>query len=342
MNRYVRNSTILLSVATTFACASQSGTGEVASDLPPAPAAITEVPDSLVTATGTVHGTLELPAKAFPVPVVLIISGSGPTDRNGNSPALPGSNNSLKMLGSGLAERGVASVRYDKRGIAASAKAAGSEQDIRFTHFIDDAKGWIEKLKADPRFSTVSVAGHSEGSLIGMVAAREAGADGFISLEGAGRRPRAVIVEQLTGQLPEATIAQADTIMGVMEAGVVPDSTYKVPPILYALFRPSVRPYMVSWFQYDPAIEIAQLTMPVMIVQGSTDVQVSQKDADALAAALPAAKVVVIEGMNHVLKEAPAGRANQAGAYSDPSIPVVPKLIDDLADFVKSLKEITS
>ena len=338
MNRYVSSATVLLSAAISFACASQSGTGVAASDLPPAPEAITEIPDSLVTPTGTVQGTLELPAKAFPVPVVLIISGSGPTDRNGNSPALPGSNNSLKLLASGLAERGVATLRYDKRGIAASARAAGSEQDIRFTHFIDDAKGWIEKLKADPRFSSVAVAGHSEGSLIGMVAAREAGADGFVSLAGAGRRPRAVIVEQLTGQLPEETIAQADTIMGVMEAGVVPDSSYKVPPILYALFRPTVRPYMVSWFQYDPAIEIAQLTVPVMIVQGTTDVQVSQKDADALAASLPPARVVVIEGMNHVLKEAPPGRANQMPAYSDPSIPVVPKLIDDVAEFVKSLK----
>ena len=335
MNRYLVKSVAALTVATAFGCASS---GAASSSLPPEPTAIVELPDSLVIATGTVYGTLELPAKAFPVPVVLIISGSGPTDRNGNSPALPGSNNSLKQLAAGLAERGIASLRYDKRGIAASAKAAGSEQDIRFTDFIDDAKSWIEKLKTDARFSTVTVAGHSEGSLIGMVAAHEAGADGFVSLEGAGRRPRAVIVEQLTGQLPEETIAQADTIMGLMEAGTVPDSTYKVPPILYALFRPSVRPYMVSWFKYDPAVEISKLTIPVMIVQGTTDVQVSQKDADAMAAGLPAAKVLVVEGMNHVLKEAPPGRAAQGPAYSDPSIPVVPKLMDELAAFVTGLK----
>ena len=335
MHRSVLNLVTALAVATEFGCASSS---VASSNLPPAPTAIVELPDSLVIPTGTVHGTLELPARAFPVPVVLIISGSGPTDRNGNSPALPGSNNSLKQLAAGLAERGIASLRYDKRGIAGSAKAAGAEQDIRFTDFIDDAKSWIEKLKTDARFATVTVAGHSEGSLIGMVAAHEAGAHGFVSLEGAGRRPRAVIVEQLTGQLPEETIAQADTIMGVMEAGTVPDSTYKVPPILYALFRPSVRPYMVSWFRYDPAVEISKLTIPVMIVQGTTDVQVTQKDADAMAAGLPAAKLLVVEGMNHVLKEAPPGRAAQGPAYSDPSIPVVPKLLDELAAFVNNLK----
>ncbi|HEX2723442.1 MAG TPA: alpha/beta fold hydrolase [Gemmatimonadaceae bacterium] len=304
----------------------------------PAPATIVESADSLVTATGTIAGTLELPARAFPVPLVLIIAGSGPTDRNGNSPALPGSNNSLKLLASGLAERGIASLRYDKRGIAASAKAAGREQDIRFTHYIDDARDWIQKLKSDPRFSTVTVVGHSEGSLIGMVAAREAAADGYVSLEGAGRRPRALIVEQLTGQLPPETIAQADTIMGLMEGGTVPDSTYKVPAILYALFRPSVRPYMVSWFKYDPPAEIAKLSIPVLILQGTTDVQVTQKDADALAAAAPGAKVVVVEGMNHVLKNAPPGRAEQMPAYTDPSIPVVPRLLDALADFVKAVK----
>ena len=142
MHSYIMKGTMGLAVASSLACASQSTTAS--SDLPPAPTEIVETPDSLVTPTGTVYGTLELPAAKLPVPVVLIIAGSGPTDRNGNSPALPGSNNSLKMLASGLAERGVASFRYDKRGIAASAKAAGSEQDIRFTHYIDDAKALIE------------------------------------------------------------------------------------------------------------------------------------------------------------------------------------------------------
>jgi pimeloyl-ACP methyl ester carboxylesterase len=271
--------------------------------------------------------------------VVLIIAGSGPTDRNGNSPALPGSNNSLKYLAAGLAERGIATVRYDKRGIAASKSAAGSEADLRFTNYIDDAKAWVEKLRLDPRFSTVTIAGHSEGSLIGMVAASEAMTDAFISLEGAGRKPREIIIEQLTGQLPEATVNEAKAMLIQLEEGTVPDSTVKVSPILFSLFRPSVRPYLVSWFKYDPAAEIAKLTVPTLIVQGTTDIQTSMTDANALAAAYPAGRLLVIEGMNHVLKEAPEGRANQGPAYSDPSIPVVPKLLDEMATFIKGVRQ---
>jgi pimeloyl-ACP methyl ester carboxylesterase len=251
---------------------------------------------------------------------------------------LPGSNNSLKLLASGLAERGIASLRYDKRGIAASAKAMTAEQDLRFTNSIDDAAGWVEKLRLDPRFSTITIAGHSEGSLIGMVAASQASADAFVSLEGAGRKPREIIIEQLTGQLPAETVDQARVMLEQLEAGTIPDSTTKAPPMLYALFRPSVRPYLASWFRFDPAVEIAKLTVPVMVVQGTNDLQVKMTDANALAAAFPAGRLLVIEGMNHVLKAAPADRAGQMPSYSDPAIPVVPRLLDEMATFVKSVR----
>ncbi len=329
-----------LALPVVTACASQSSSG-VLPAFPPAPTSIVEAPDSLVTPTGTIEGTIELPARAFPVPVVLIIAGSGPTDRNGNSPALPGSNNSLKYVAAGLAERGIASLRYDKRGIAASAKAAGAEQDLRFTNYIDDAKAWVEKLRADPRFSTITIAGHSEGSLIGIVAANEAMADAFVSLEGAGRKPREIIIEQLTGQLPVETVNQAKAMLTQLEEGTIPDSSVKVSPILFSLFRPSVRPYLASWFKYDPAVEIARLEVPALIVQGTTDFQTGMTDADALAAAYPSGRLLVIEGMNHVLKEAPPGRAAQGPAYSDPAIPVVPKLLDEMATFIKGVPKVS-
>jgi pimeloyl-ACP methyl ester carboxylesterase len=312
------------------ACASQS----VSSGTSVAPTAIVEDSISLVTPTGHIEGTLEMPAARTPVPVVLIIAGSGPTDRNGNTPALPGANNSLKMLAAGLAERGIASLRYDKRGIAASRAAMTKEEDLRFDFFVDDASAWIRQLRADPHFSTITVAGHSEGSLIGMVAARDAGADGYVSLEGAGRNARDIIAEQLSAQLPRNVVDNAKDMMDKIAAGQKVDS---VPPFLAALFRPSVQPYLASWFRYTPADEIAKLTVPVLIVQGTTDIQTSAEDAKNLAAALPSAKLDMIEGMNHVLKNAPADRAAQMPIYSDPSIPVVPKLIDDVAAFVKAV-----
>ena len=290
---------------------------------------------SLATAGGRVFGTLELPAHSFPVPVTLIIAGSGPTDRNGNSIALPGANNSLMLLARGLAERGIASLRYDKRGIGASKAAMTREEDIRFDDYVADAKGWIAQLRADPRFSTITVVGHSEGSLIGMIAARDANADTFVSLEGAGRNAKDIIIAQLAAQLPQPVVDQAKTIMEKIEAGQAIDS---IPPFLAPLFRPSVRPYLVSWFRYTPSVEIAKLSIPALIVQGTTDIQTSDEDAKLLAKALPSAKLLMIEGMNHVLKTAPPGRAEQMSTYSDPSLPVVPRLLDEVSTFIGAAK----
>ena len=302
----------------------------------PMRASITEDSVTLVTPTARIYGTVELPAGKDPSPVVLIIAGSGPTDRNGNSRILPGPNNSLKMLADGLAARGIASLRYDKRMIGQSVVPGFKEEDLRFTTYIDDASAWIKQLRADSRFSTITVAGHSEGSLIGMVAAREAGADAFVSLEGAGRNARDVIQEQLSSQLPPEVVKNARVLMDKVAAGEKVDS---VPPFLAALFRPSVQPYLTSWFKLTPSDEVARLDVPVMIVQDTHDIQTSTEDARRLADGKKSAKLLEIEGMNHVMKETPAGRAEQMPSYSDPNIPVMPRLLDEVAAFVKSVKK---
>ena len=147
----------------------------------------TSLADSVAVPGGVLRGTLELPAGRGPWPVVLLIAGSGPTDRNGNSPLLAGTNNSLKYLAQALAARGIASARYDKRGIAASNGFTIREADLRFDDYVNDAAAWLRALKADHRFTSVTVAGHSEGSLVGMLAAARAGADAFVSIAGAGR-----------------------------------------------------------------------------------------------------------------------------------------------------------
>ena len=286
---------------------------------------------SLATPNGVLAGTLELPAMC-PCPVVLIIVGSGPTDRDGNSPLLPGANNSLKYLAEGLAAKGIASVRYDKRGIGASKAAMhGGESDLRFDDYVNDAVGWLEKLRADKRFTTVSVVGHSEGSLIGMIAAREAKANGFVSIAGAGRAAGKIIHEQLASRVPPELLAAADRTIAQLERGETPDSA---PPALGALFRPSVQPYLISWFKYDPAVEIAKLAIPTLIVQGTTDIQVSVADAKALGAAQPKATLLLIDGMNHVMKAVPADQAAQMKSYSDPSLPVAPQLVEAIAALV--------
>ena len=315
-------------------CATQSAAPVDETVTGAAPLAITQEPVTLKTPTGDISGTLELPAARTPVPVALIIAGSGPTDRNGNSPAIPGANNSLRMLADGLAAHGIASVRYDKRGIAASRAAMTGEEDLRFDHFVEDAGAWVTQLRADPRFSTVTIVGHSEGSLIGMIAAREASADAYVSLEGTGRKAAEILAEQLKAQLPPELFAQTQAVLDQLSSGTIPKSP---PKDLAMLFRPSVLPYLVSWFKYDPAAEIAKLEIPVLIIQGTTDIQTSMEDAKLLAAANPKGRFVTIEGMNHILKEVSGDRMAQLPKYGDSTLVVVPKLIDEVASFIRSV-----
>src|SRR5712692_7783532 len=248
-------------------------------------------PITLETPTGTLYGTLEWPQSRSPVPVVLIITGSGPTDRNGNSPMRKGPNNSLKLLAEGLAAQGIASVRYDKRGIgetgkamqlaAEKAKTMLREEELSFETYIDDAVAWGKKLGGDRRFSSLTVLGHSEGSLIGMVAAQRMGAHAYVSIAGSGRPSQELILEQVKAQLPDLLKATED-ILDQLAAGKRVES---VPPALNLIFRQSIQPYMISYLRYDPAKEIAKLHLPVLIVQGTTDIQVSLQDAKALAGA---------------------------------------------------------
>jgi uncharacterized protein len=286
-------------------------------------------------ADNALHSTLLLPKEmGKPVPVVLILSGSGPTDRNGNSPMLPGKNNSLLMLAEGLASNGIASLRYDKRGVGESAKAMVAEADLRFETYVDDAVAWCEQLRNDKRFSAVIIAGHSEGSLIGMLAAKRCNAAGFISIAGAGRPASDILRTQLAGKLPPQLATQSDAILKNLEAG---KTTENPPAELAALYRSSVQPYLISWFRYDPAKSIAALTVPVLIVQGTTDLQVSVDDAKRLAAANPKAKLLIIEGMNHVLKAVPPDRDKQMASYSNPDLRLAPEFLVGIVDFVRKV-----
>ncbi|MBN2615947.1 MAG: alpha/beta hydrolase [Bacteroidales bacterium] len=287
-------------------------------------------PVTLKTQTGDIYGTLLIPQTSEKVPVALLIAGSGPTDRNGNNPMMK--NNALKMLADSLYVHGIASLRYDKRGIAASQAAAPEESKLSFDLFIRDAEGWLHFLKQDKRFNSIIVIGHSQGSLVGMVAAQQNGVTKFISLEGAGEPINNVIRKQLESQ-PTEVIRESNRILDSLAEGKTVDS---VPQFLNSLFRPGVQPFLISWMRYNPQTEINKLQIPVLIIQGTNDIQVGQQDATELANADHRAKLVIINGMNHILKNAPAERNLNFQTYFKPDLPLNGELVKAVVEFIKN------
>jgi alpha/beta superfamily hydrolase len=283
----------------------------------------------LQTSSGTICGTLLVPTNIHTkIPVALIIAGSGPTDRDGNNPVMK--NNSLKLLAESLANKGIASIRYDKRGVGASKQAAKSESALKFDDYIQDAVGWIDLVKQENLFSKIIVIGHSEGSLIGMNAAKYA--NGFISLSGAGNSADFILKDQLSAQGKQIQ-DMCFPIIDSLKAGKLVSN---INPILNSLFRESVQPYMISWFKHNPQADLAQLNYPCLIVQGDNDLQVSIMEAKLLAAVSDKHKLVIIEKMNHVLKTIDSrARAVNLTAYSNPTMPISRALTEAIVNYIK-------
>ena len=286
----------------------------------------------LKTPTGDIHGSILAPENDAKDIIALFICGSGPTDRNGNNPQMQ--NNSIKFLAEGLYDAGIPSVRYDKRGIAASAASGRREEDLRFETYVEDARAWVDMLAQDYR--RVVIIGHSEGAQIGIIAATgNPKVAAAISLAGSGRRPSDILRAQL-GEQAQQLLDMCEPFIRSLESGATVED---VPPVLFSLFRPSVQPYLISWFATNPAVEISKLTIPTLIIQGEMDIQMSVEDADLLAAAQPNARRVIIAGMNHVFKETDTTNqiAQMLQTYSDPNLRNIPSLAPEIIGFIKGL-----
>ncbi len=292
-----------------------------------------ESPIVLHTSTGNIFGTLCEPTKAKHFPVALIIAGSGPTDRDGNSMMLY--SDCYKILAHRLARNGIASVRYDKRGIGESRAAMTKESDLRFDNYIDDARAWIDSLKHSGRFTQVIVIGHSEGSLIGMIAARDA--DKYVSIAGVGNKANLILKHQLAS-LPEQNLPEnlRDMAFSILDSLAGGHLVNEVPPSLGSLFRPSVQPYLISWMRYSPQVEIAKLRIPGLIIQGTNDIQVDTNEAKLLAAADPQAKLVFIKNMNHIFRIVTGGRAKNLQTYGNPDLPISDELVKAITEFIEA------
>lgn len=277
----------------------------------------------------TIRGTLTVPDSKEKVPVVLLIAGSGPTDRNGNG-AQDLKTDAYKQLADSFRQHGIACLRYDKRGIGESASTQ-TEEELRFGDMVNDAVGLVKLLRDDKRLSSVYIAGHSEGSLVGMLAAEKSLVNGYISIAGIADPAYKVISNQLKS-LSEGTRKQADVIMDSIKRG---HPVKNIPEDLEMLFRPSVQPYMLSWFKYDPSREIARLKMPVLIIQGKKDIQVEVGQAIGLSKAKPGAKLVLLSEMTHTLKDAVKNDTTGQATYLDPAYPLSQGLVNALLSFIK-------
>jgi hypothetical protein len=296
------------------------------------PAAAVESPYTIHSGALGLAATLTLPRGASgAVPVAVIIAGSGPTDRNGNS--LMGIRpNAYAQLAWRLAERGIATLRYDKRGMPGT---RGSFDITKMTldDFAADARAAAESLAHDARFSRVLLLGHSEGSALALIAAR-AGPPvaGVISVSGLGRPLGVVIREQLGRQFDSTTLVRYDTAMAQYLRGEQPKD---VPPQLAPLFVPVNLTFMRSLASFDPPAAIRAVRQPVLIVQGGRDLQATTADAERLHNARPDARLVVIPLANHVLKLATdTTLVGQLPSYQNPALPIMPDVVSAIADWI--------
>jgi uncharacterized protein len=285
---------------------------------------------SLFTTTGTLRGSLFVPTGKNSFPVLLVIAGSGPTDRYGNNPI--GVNaNSYKMIAEALGHENMGVLLFDKRGIAKSADAGKKEVDLRFENYVDDVVQWIALIKKDKRVKGIFVAGHSEGSLIGMLAAQKIKVQGYISIAGPARGIAEIITQQYSQQLPKAA-PLVDSLFHRLQNNLSLDS---VPPYLLSIFRPSVQPYIKSWIKYIPCDEIKKLAIPTLIIQGGTDIQVAPSEASLLKQCKENAGLLALDSMNHILKTAPLNRAQNIATYTNPVLPLYPGLTAAIVLFIQ-------
>lgn len=276
-------------------------------------------------------GTLTLPPSQNSENLVIFIQGSGPTDRDGNQPMMK--NDGMKKIARELAVNNIASFRFDKR-IYKMRELQIQEKDLRFEDFVKDVNDIVSYFRNEGNYKNIILAGHSEGSLIGILAA-ENDADAFISLAGAGEPIDNIIVDQIQKQAPPLAENAREAFDDMKANG----KTSRYNPMLESIFRESVQPYMLSWMQYDPSEEIAKLEIPVLIVNGTGDIQVEENQAEMLSEANPEAELEILEKMNHVFRKIDSeDMLVNTKSYNEPEQPLHPELIPVLTEFIKTLE----
>lgn len=274
-----------------------------------------------------IDGTLLRPNDTKKPVLAIIIAGSGPTDRNGNQNFVK--NNALKKLAESLSNANIATFRYDKR-IVKQIQQRYVDPNIMFDDFVTDAKSVISYFKAQNEFSKIYVLGHSQGSLVGMLAAKE-NVDGFVSLAGAGQSIDQVIMEQITKMDPKL-VEGTKAALAELKSG---KTTTTYPIALGAIFNPSTQPFMINWMSYNPQDIIKTLNIPILIVNGTKDLQVNVTDATLLHEASKTAQLKIIEHMNHIFVTIEGDDLDNSKSYNESARKISKELITSLINFIK-------
>ena len=274
-----------------------------------------------------IDGTLLVPNAVENPILAIIIADSGPTDRNGNQNFQK--NNALKKLAERLSNENIATFRYDKR-IVKQIKRGHVNPNISFEDFITDATSVISYFKSQNYYSKIVVIGHGQGSLVGLAASKE-GADQFISLAGSGKPIDQVIIDQIT-QMDPALVKDTKQAFEILKEG---KTTKNYPQALSGIFSPDLQPFMMSWMRYNPQELIADLDIPVLIVNGTKDLQVSTSEAELLQSKSSNADLKLIDNMNHVLFIIEGKELENSKSYNESFRSISDELINELVRFIK-------
>lgn len=282
---------------------------------------------------GPLKGTLLTP-NSKPNAAVLIVPGSGPTDRDGNNPL--GVNASpYRLLAEGLAAKGFATLRIDKRGMFASAMAVEDANAVTIADYVDDVHAWVNVLRHHIHTPYIWVLGHSEGGIVALAAAQEEDVCGVVLIATPGRPMGEVLRQQLSANPEnEMLLKQALPIIDALEHRQRVDIT-NMHPALQSLFNPAVQGFLINAFSYNPGHLISSISKPVLVLQGQRDLQVEEADARLLKAANPQASLVILPNMNHVLKAVISDdRKVNIASYAEPTSTLAPGLIGSIEHFL--------
>lgn len=262
--------------------------------------------------------------------LVIIVPGSGPTDRNGNQPQMI--NNSLKFLAEGLAEKEINAFTYDKKFLKQMKQADFDESQLIFDDLVEDVVEIVRFFDDLSSYKNIYLLGHSEGALVGLLAAQQLQIAGFVSIAGVAE-PIDVILKQQIGKQAPFLLEETEGILAELKIG---KQVENVSPMLQTIFRESVQPYLISWMKYNPLIEIQQLNCPILLLQGTKDLQVSVENAEKLHQSYPNSDLVIIDQMNHILKPISGGEAEIFTSYNQADLPISETLVHSIVKFIQN------